>query len=281
MSALTVEAPAKLNLTLRVLRKREDGFHEIDSWMVRLPGLHDTLTLAAAEADAFTCNDPSVPSDDSNLVLKALAGYRAVTGFAQPLAIHLEKRIPHGAGLGGGSSDAAATLAALDRFHDQPLGTERLMEIAATFGSDIPFFLGPPSARSTGRGEVIVAAEAPPPLPVLLLKPSFGVATPDAYRRCMDARELTGVRYDAQVFPWGELVNDLERPVFWKHLFLAEVKSWLLARDEVAGALMSGSGSTMFAVLHKADPVEADAVIAAARAELDPTLWAWSGIIGC
>ena len=278
MSALTVEAPAKLNLTLRVLRKREDGFHEIDSWMVRLPGLHDTLTFTAVEADAFTCNDPTVPSDDSNLVLKALAAYRAATGFSQPLAIHLEKRIPHGAGLGGGSSDAAATLAALDRLHDQPIGTERLMGIAATFGSDIPFFLGPPSARSTGRGEVIVAADAPPPLPVLLLKPSFGVATPDAYRRCMDAEKLAGVRYEAQVFPWGELVNDLERPVFWKHLFLAEVKSWLLAREEVAGALMSGSGSTMFAVLH--DPAKAEAVIAAARAELDPTLWAWSGAVG-
>jgi 4-diphosphocytidyl-2-C-methyl-D-erythritol kinase len=189
----------------------------------------------------------------------------------------LEKRIPHGAGLGGGSSDAATTLAALDRLHDQPLGTERLMEIAATFGSDIPFFLGPPSARSTGRGEVIVAAEVPPPLPVLLLKPSFGVSTPDAYRNCMEAKELKGVRYEPQVFPWGELVNDLERPVFWKHLF-AEVKSWLLARPEVAGALMSGSGSTMFAVLH--DAAGAEAVIAAARAELDPTLWAWSGEVG-
>ena len=278
MSSLTVEAPAKLNLTLRVLRKREDGFHEIDSWMVRLPGLHDTLTFADAEADSFTCNDPSVPSDDSNLVLKALAAYRAETGFARPLAIHLEKRVPHGAGLGGGSSDAAATLAALDRLHDQPLGTERLMEIAATFGSDIPFFLGTPSARSTGRGEVIVATEPPPPLPVLLLKPSFGVATPDAYRNCMGAKGLDGVRYESQAFPWGELVNDLERPVFWKHLFLAEVKTWLLGREEVAGALMSGSGSTMFAVLH--DLTKADAVIAAAREELDPTLWAWSGEVG-
>jgi len=278
MSALTVRAPAKLNLTLRVLRKREDGFHEIDSWMVQLPGLHDTLTFAAAEADAFTCNDPGVPADGSNLVLKALAAYRAETGFPQTLAIHLEKRIPHGAGLGGGSSDAAVTLAALDRLHDRPVGTERLMEIAATFGSDIPFFLGPPSARSTGRGEVIVSAAAPPPLPVLLLKPSFGVATPDAYRNCMGAKELAGVAYGPQVFPWGELANDLERPVFWKHLFLAEMKSWLLARPEVSGALMSGSGSTMFAILEGG--ASAGAIIEAARAELDPNLWAWSGVIG-
>ena len=152
------------------------------------------------------------------------------------------------------------------------------MEIAATFGSDIPFFLGSPSARSTGRGEIIVAADAPPVLPVVLLKPSFGVATPDAYRNCMGAEALKGVRYEAQVFPWGELINDLERPVFWKHLFLAEVKSWLLGREEVAGALMSGSGCTMVAVLRHA--TEAEAVIAAAKSELDPTLWAWSGLIG-
>jgi 4-diphosphocytidyl-2-C-methyl-D-erythritol kinase len=275
---LVIDAPAKLNLSLRVVRKREDGFHEIDTLMVRLPGLCDQLSFAPADTDAFTCNDPGVPADDSNLVLKALSAYRAAIGPARPLAIHLEKRVPHGAGLGGGSSDAAATLRAVDELHGDALGTERLMEIAATIGSDIPFFLGPPAARATGRGEKIEAAEEPPKLPVLLLKPSFGVATPDAYKRWSESKELPGISYAAQVFPWGELVNDLERPVFQKHLFLAEAKAWLLARPEVAGALMSGSGSTMFAVLKSDDP--ATALIDTARAELDPTLWAWQGLIG-
>lgn len=275
---LVIDAPAKLNLSLRVLRKRDDGFHEIDSLMVRLPGLRDRLTFTPAEEDAFACGDSSVPTDGSNLVLKALRAYRDASDFHGKFAISLEKRVPHGAGLGGGSSDAAATLTALDGFNPAPLGTARLMEIAATLGSDIPFFFGPPAARATGRGEIIGAAESPPTLPVLLLKPSFGVATPDAYRRWSDSRELPGIRYAPQVFPWGELVNDLERPVFRKHLFLAEMKAWLLARPEVAGALMSGSGSTMFAVLH--DPQGAEPVIEAARRELDPTLWAWNGTIG-
>lgn len=275
---LVIEAPAKLNLSLRVLGKRADGFHEIDSLMVRVPGLCDRLTFVPADEDAFTCDDPGVPADDSNLVLKAVAAYRSACGFAGRLAIHLEKRVPHGAGLGGGSSDAAATLRALDQLNDEPLGTERLMEIAATLGSDIPFFLGPPAARATGRGERIEAAAGPPSLPVLLLKPSFGVATPDAYGRWKESKELPGVRYSAQVFPWGELTNDLERPVFWKHLFLAEMKQWLLARREVEGALMSGSGSTVFAVLR--DPVKAESVLSAARAALDPTLWGWHGRIG-
>jgi 4-diphosphocytidyl-2-C-methyl-D-erythritol kinase len=275
---LVIDAPAKLNLSLRVLRKREDGFHEIDSLMVRLPGLADRLTLTPAEADAFACDDPGVPADGTNLVLKTLAAYRSASGFFGKFHIFLEKRVPHGAGLGGGSSDAAATLSALDHFNPSPLGVTKLMEIAATLGSDIPFFLGPPAARATGRGEVIEAATGPPVLPVLLLKPDFGVATPDAYRRWSDSAELPGVDYSAQVFPWGELLNDLERPVFWKHLFLAEMKAWLLARPEVAGALMSGSGSTVFAVL--LDLPSAKAVIEAARRELDPTLWAWSGEIG-
>jgi 4-diphosphocytidyl-2-C-methyl-D-erythritol kinase len=273
-----IDAPAKLNLSLRVLRKREDGFHEIDSLMVRLPGLCDRLTLTEAAVDSFICDDPGVPGDATNLVLRAVAAYRSVSDSGVKFTIHLSKSIPHGAGLGGGSSDAAATLSALDRFSATPLGTARLMEIAATLGSDIPFFLGSPVARATGRGEIIEAAPALPTLPVLLLKPSFGVPTPDAYGRWKDAKELHGVPYGPQVFPWGELVNDLERPVFWKHLFLAEMKVWLLGRTEVAGAMMSGSGSTMFAVLH--DLQGAETVAEAARRELDPTLWAWSGEIG-
>jgi 4-diphosphocytidyl-2-C-methyl-D-erythritol kinase len=274
---LVIEAPAKLNLSLRVLRKREDGFHEIDSLMVRLPGLCDRLTLTEATEDSFTCDDPGVPADASNLVLKAVSAYRSVSDSGVKFAIHLRKSIPHGAGLGGGSSDAAAALTALDQFSATPLGTSRLMEIAATLGSDIPFFLGSPVARATGRGEIIEAEPALPSLPVLLLKPSFGVPTPDAYGRWKDAKELHGVPYGPQVFPWGELVNDLERPVFWKHLFLAEMKVWLLGRPEVSGALMSGSGSTMFGVLH--DLRAAESVIDAARRELDPTLWAWQGTI--
>jgi 4-diphosphocytidyl-2-C-methyl-D-erythritol kinase len=277
-AALVIEAPAKLNLSLRVVRRREDGFHDIDSLMVRLPGLCDRLTISPAEADSFTCDDLSVPADGTNLVLKARDAYRAARSCSAPLAIHLEKRIPHGAGLGGGSSDAAATLGALDQLSGNALGTPSLMKIAGTLGSDIPFFLGPPAARATGRGEKIEAAEEPPAVPVLLLKPSFGVATPDAYKRWLDSKELPGISYAPQIYPWGELVNDLERPVFQKHLFLAEMKAWLSARPGVAGALMSGSGSTMFAVLY--DASAAEEIAAAARAELDPTLWSWSGVIG-
>lgn len=270
-----VSAPAKLNLSLRVLGRRDDGFHALDTLMVRLPGLADRLEFSPGESFSFSCSDPSVPADESNLVVKAAKAWEAAAGEPCDCRIFLEKRIPHGAGLGGGSSDAAATLQALNDLHGKPLEQSKLIELAGGLGSDIPFFLMPGAVRCTGRGEILEPVASPPALPVVLLKPAFGVATPDAYKRWKDSQPLAGITYDSQPFAWGELVNDLEKPVFMKHLFLAEVKQWLLERPETTGALMSGSGSTMFAVLKS--PAEADTLIAAARAELDPTLWAWAG----
>lgn len=277
-ATIDVTAPAKLNLSLRVLRRRDDGFHDIDSLMVALPGLHDRLSFQSADQDGFSCSVEGLPTDESNLVIKALSVFRRETRMMMPLSIHLEKNVPHGAGLGGGSSDAAATLRALDRIHGTGLSDERLCGMAAEIGSDIPFFLGSSVARVGGRGERVEAAEDLPEIPVLLLKPSFGVSTPEAYGAWKGSRELPGISYASQRFDWGELVNDLERPVFQKHLFLAEMKKWLLARDETTGALMSGSGSTMFAVLK--DPKCADRIIESARRDLDPTLWAWVGTLG-
>jgi 4-diphosphocytidyl-2-C-methyl-D-erythritol kinase len=278
MSTLTLQAPAKLNLSLRVLGKREDGFHEIDTLMVRLPGLADVLEFVAAPAFSFHCDDPLLPADEGNLVVKAVRAYEAAVGAECGFSITLKKKIPHGAGLGGGSSDAAAALCGLDQLHDGRLGAKRLGELAAAIGSDVPFFLSESAARCRGRGEKIEAVPSPASRRVLLLKPAFGVATPDAYRRWQESRELPGVRYAAQTVDDLELYNDLERPVFEKHRFLAELKQWLLARDECDAALLAGSGSTVFAILHEG--VDGDALAKCARDELDPGLWHWSGVTG-
>lgn len=281
---MTTDAPAKLNLSLRVLGRRDDGFHELESLMVQLPGLADRLTVEPAEADAFHCDAPGVPLDAGNLVVRARDRFREAAGVdpaAGFLSVRLEKRIPHGAGLGGGSSDAAAMLMAMQRLHDDALPREQLLELAAGLGSDVPFFLGDPVMRVRGRGEILEAVDgdaALPSRPVLLLKPSFGVSTPDAYRGWRDARELPGVDYAPQEFGWATLVNDLERPVFQKHLFLAEVKEWLRRQPGVEGALMSGSGSTVFAVLAAEELGES--LAAGAREALDPTLWSWCGTCG-
>ncbi len=278
MSTLTLQAPAKLNLSLRVTGKRDDGFHEIDTLMVKIPELADVVTFEKAEKFSFLCDDPALPADESNLVVKAVRAYKAAAGVACEFAISLKKAIPHGAGLGGGSSDAATTLLGLDQLHDNQLGAEHLHEIAAALGSDIPFFLKPGAARCTGRGEIIQNVPSPAPLRVLLLKPSFAVPTPDAYGRWSGSKELPDMLYAAQEIDGITLVNDLERPVFGKHRFLAEMKQWLLMREECTAALLAGSGSTLFAVLRDgADPAE---LARSARHELDPGLWHWAGTTG-
>jgi 4-diphosphocytidyl-2-C-methyl-D-erythritol kinase len=132
--------------------------------------------------------------------------------------------------------------------------------------------------RCTGRGEIVQPVAADPPgWPVLVLKPQFSVATLDAYRRWSESAEIAGLNYRPQVLDGFTLRNDLERPVFAKHRFLGELKGWLLDRDETRAALLCGSGSSMFAVLHEG--ADATELVRAARHELDPTLWHWFGRI--
>lgn len=276
MTTITLHAPAKLNVNLEVLCRREDGYHEIDTLMIRLPGLHDTLVVSLADTTTLEIDGSTLSNDESNLVLRAVRAYEARIGAAFLVSVRLEKRIPIGAGLGGGSSDAASTLLALDRISSSPLGPEALIELASGLGSDVPFFLMDGMVRSTGRGEIVrpVAADVPR-WPVLVVKPQFSVATPDAYRRWSESAEIAGLNYRPQALDGFTLRNDLERPVFEKHRFLGELKGWLLARDETRAAMLCGSGSSMFAVLHEG--ADATELARAARHELDPTLWHWFG----
>ena len=266
-------APAKINLSFKILRRREDGFHEIETLMAPL-SLGDELTIApneTGEGIAFTTDDPTLPAGDDNLVVRAARSFFEAIKEEPRVRIALQKKIPHGAGLGGGSSDAASTLLGLNEMHGLPLNSLGLTTLAAALGSDVPFFLAQGAARCRGRGEIVEPVEPLPPLSLLLLKPEFGVPTPWAYQHWRDSRELPGVEYGPQQF--GDMIfqNDLERPVFEKHLFLARMKGWLREQPEVAAALLSGSGSTMFAVLREA--AKADALANRARAELDPLLW--------
>jgi 4-diphosphocytidyl-2-C-methyl-D-erythritol kinase len=245
-------APAKINLSLRVLRKREDGFHEIETLMVPI-AIRDTLEIERCGAGGieFTCSDTTLPADGTNLVVRAARGFFEATRMDPHVRIFLRKEIPHGAGLGGGSSDAATTLLALDALFETQLPLAELTRIAAVIGSDIPFFLARGAAWCRGRGELVDPCALPHALPLLLMKPPFGVPTPWAYQRWRDSLEIPGVPYAAQSFGGIALVNDLERPVFEKFIQLAEMKRWLLEQPETAAALMSGSGSTVFALLRE------------------------------
>jgi 4-diphosphocytidyl-2-C-methyl-D-erythritol kinase len=264
-------APAKINLSFKILRRCEDGFHEIETLMAPI-SLGDELTIEPDESGfVFSADDPSLPVGEDNLVVRAARRFFGEVKQEPRVRITLQKKIPHGAGLGGGSSDAASTLLGLNKLYGERLTPSRLTSLAAGIGSDVPFFLAQSAAWCRGRGETVEAASGVPGMPLLLLKPEFGVSTPWAYQRWRDSRELPGVGYAAQSVGALSLQNDLERPVFEKHIFLARMKGWLRDQPEVAAALMSGSGSTMFAVLREA--AAADALEQRARTELDPALW--------
>jgi 4-diphosphocytidyl-2-C-methyl-D-erythritol kinase len=264
-------AHAKINLSLRVLRRRKDGFHEIRTLIAPIT-LCDSLEITAADNFDFRCTDRTLPSGEDNLVVRAAQLFFAEAKCAPKVRLILKKRIPHGAGLGGGSSDAAAALRGLNRFFDAKLPFERLMEVAGKLGSDVPFFVAESTAICRGRGEIVTPADLTMVFNLLLLKPEFGVATAWAYSRWSAAHEIPGVNYEPQEIGKRVFVNHLERPVFEKFVFLARMKSWLLEQSEIAGALLSGSGSTIFALLRHG--ASADAIISRARAELDANLWA-------
>ena len=270
---MQLRAPAKINLSFRILGRRDDGFHEIETLMAPI-SLYDELTLSAGDDGGdvqFTCDDPSLPTGDDNLVVRAAHVFFRTTGIASGVCIGLRKRIPHGAGLGGGSSDAAAVLLGLDRVFGSGLEPAALAAMGAEIGSDVPFFVYGSACVCRGRGELVEPTVLSSTLPLLLLKPAFGVPTPWAYSRWRESRELRGVTYAAQSFGGADFVNNLERPVFEKHLFLARLKMWLLAQPEVGAALLSGSGSTVLAVLR--EHANADELAQRAKAELDPELW--------
>jgi 4-diphosphocytidyl-2-C-methyl-D-erythritol kinase len=270
---MQVLAPAKINLSLKILGRRNDGFHEIETLIVPI-SLCDQVEVKKTDGDEgieFTCDDPSVPAGDDNLIVRAAKSFFSATKLKPGVSIGLKKRIPHGAGLGGGSSDAASTLLTLDKLFDTKLPREALAKIAETIGSDVPSFIFESAALCKGRGELVTPLRLKDKLSVLLLKPQFGVSTAWAYSHWRDALEIPGVSYAAQEFAGQTLLNDLERPVFEKFIFLAQLKMWLLEKAEVGAALMSGSGSTVFAVLR----ADADAALLAkrAKAEFDPELW--------
>ncbi len=248
-----IDAPAKTNLWLEVLGKREDGFHEIRTRMVCL-SLADRLKLSWRDDDAVVlkCSDATLPTGEENLVVKAVRAMEKHTAQVFSLSIELEKHIPSGAGLGGGSSDAAAVIRAINEMAKLDLSEAEMSGVAATIGSDIPFFIYDRPCDCFGRGEVVEPLDEPvEKLPIFMIKPAFEIAAGWAYQRYADSAEYEGFDYLPQICPWGPMANSLERPVFEKYPVLGEMKYWLSRQPEVHAALMSGSGSTMLAVLRK------------------------------
>jgi 4-diphosphocytidyl-2-C-methyl-D-erythritol kinase len=266
-------APAKINLSFRIKDRRADGFHEIETLMVPI-SLADRITIERVGDDdgiQFTCDDPSLPAGDDNLVVRAARLFQKRTKITAGITIALEKKIPHGAGLGGGSSDAASTLLGLNELFAAGLQRDDLLQLAAQLGSDVPFFVVRSAAVCRGRGEIVEPTSLATKLRLVLFKPDFAVPTPWAYGKWKESKELPGADYSPQEFNGVQFVNDLERPVFEKFVLLAHLKTWLRQQPEVAVALMSGSGSTVFAVLREGAGCEE--LVARTRQQIDATLW--------
>ena len=258
MNGITIQAPAKVNLYLRIIGRRADGYHLLDSLMVPV-SLCDALTITVSGGRpelVVTCDDPAVPGGETNLAYKAAALLCGETGVRAKIAIALRKQIPAGAGLGGGSSDAAAVLKGLNALLSLRLSEDQLCPLAARLGADVPFFIPCRPAKVAGVGEILTAV---PPLPsrwLVIVVPPFGVSTPWAYRRFDElsppAMLQTNVASQPPTNPWARevLINDLERAVLPEYPQIERIKEQLL-RLGADGALMSGSGSAVFALFHK------------------------------
>lgn len=261
--ALEKQSPCKVNLLLNILGKRSDGFHELETIMHPVP-LYDHLTFQHADHGIeLTCSESALPTDSRNLVYRAAEAFFQAANIKEGVRLHLEKEIPMAAGLGGGSGNAATTLTGLNQLFGDPLTPTRLETIAASLGSDIPFFLQDKPALATGRGEKIQSLNFFPALrgtALLLIHPGFGIATAWAYQQLAKfpnslngqsgrAEKLISLLQTADIkSAAAEFYNSLEAPVLQKYPLLALFQQFL-RENGAAGTLMSGSGSTTFAVI--------------------------------
>ncbi|MBI1841165.1 MAG: 4-(cytidine 5'-diphospho)-2-C-methyl-D-erythritol kinase [Verrucomicrobia bacterium] len=264
---ITLESPCKVNWVLNILGSRPDGFHELESLMVPVP-ICDRLQFDPDPREfALTCSHPGLPVDGSNLVHKAATLFFAAAGLEARGSIHLEKRIPMAAGLGGGSGNAAVALLGLNQVFGKPLPMARLYELAAQLGSDVPFFLESGPALALGRGEKVERLPSFSALrgcALLLVHPGFGISTPWAYqalKRFPNAIHGTPGRAAASAAVMAgssaaraaeELFNSLEAPALDKYPILS-VYQRALQDAGALGALMSGSGSSTFGVFGSID----------------------------
>ncbi|HKT34911.1 MAG TPA: 4-(cytidine 5'-diphospho)-2-C-methyl-D-erythritol kinase [Nitrospira sp.] len=262
-ASLTVHAPAKVNLILRILDRRPDGYHNLWSIMHTV-ALEDAVTLRVTSSPRgirLSCDAAGLSVDHTNLVSKAASAVLEQAQLSVGIEVELRKRIPIGAGLGGGSSDAAATILGLSRLLKLGWSAAKMGEIGQTLGSDVAFFLFAPSAIVSGRGEHVKPVAVEGRRWVVLVKPAFGIETKWAYQELAATRSKVQPlsaehekldRHD--LISWSQLAaaaeNDFETPIFAKYSLLREIKHSLL-KGGAQSALLSGSGATVFGLFEE------------------------------
>ena len=255
---MRIQTPAKINTLLYILGKREDGFHDLYMHMVPV-NLYDTLTFTKNNKHGlnFQIKGASLSdSDEDNLVVKAVRAFEQVSRIKVNYDIFLEKKIPYGAGLGGGSGNAAGTLQALNYIFRNSTESEGLIhpeslyEIALKLGSDVPFFLKPRPAEIRGRGEKLRELSDYPKFDVLIIKPSFSISTFEAYQNCIPEREINFPSIRSFDELSSQMHNQFESSLLVQYPLLSKLKT-LLLENGAFGALVTGSGSAVFGVFNK------------------------------
>lgn len=260
-ASLSLFSPAKINLFLRIIRKRPDGYHDLAS-LFHTVSLGDTMSMEVlpgqAESDELTCNLPNVPVDGSNFVIKALQLFRDRSGVDKFFKVNLQKSIPAQAGMGGGSGNAATAFYGANRLCGSPASPDQLLQWAddPSIGSDPAFFLSGGAAMCTGRGEIVTPVSpipVPDDLPVYLVKPAYGLSTGKVFKALdysalstADADDLLAA-FQKEGITHGQWVNDLERPAFEVCPELGKLREYLSAEEHgFQAVMMSGSGTTIF-----------------------------------
>ena len=258
---MIIKANCKINLGLHVVRKREDGYHELETIMLPVKGLYDVVGVERTEALNIEFSQQGIVVDcppERNLMVRAAKLMQERYGVGG-VKLSLDKRVPFGAGLGGGSSDATATIVGINEVYDLALDKDSLSSLAAELGSDTPFFVYNTPQLCTGRGEIMTAADVDlEGRWLVVVKPNEGVSTAEAYsgvKPAMPAVSLTEL-VARPIDEWqGSIVNDFEPHIFAAHPRIAELKDMLI-RSGALYASMSGSGSALFALYDKEPRIE-------------------------
>ncbi len=254
---ISFKTPAKVNLGLHILSKREDGFHELETLFQMVNWCDEIKIECLSRGLELVCNQPDIPNDEGNLVIKA--AHILQTRFPERCKgakIHLNKNIPHGAGLGGGSGNAAGVLLGLNFLWGLKLKREELISMASELGSDVPFFLFSPCAIGRGRGEILEPVKSSVRFYILMVYPGFAVSTASVFgnlklkltKRENNISILKNFLLQSEFAQLGAAwSNDLEPVVFQEYTGLSGIKKDMLALG-AKGALLSGSGSTVFGI---------------------------------
>jgi 4-diphosphocytidyl-2-C-methyl-D-erythritol kinase len=265
MNVLKIKAPAKINIGLTVVTKRPDGYHDLHTFFYPIKGLYDTITIERREKGTIfqTFNKELAYSPNNNLIIKAHNLLEKTVKKKLNVKIRLDKRIPIGAGLGGGSSDAAATLLGLNEFFSLNLSEKTLKRLAIKLGADVPFFLNPVPSLAYGRGENLEPINISIPHPILLVYPNIHISTKTAFSTIIPAYRIPSIPQVIEEHGYAPKIwrryiyNDFENGIFDTYEILKKIKIKMLQNGALF-SLMTGTGSTIFGIfptLEKAEEI--------------------------